>query len=328
MGDWSPGVMPGPPAQQGRGGGSFLRPLTLADVLDGMFRLLLANWRTYALALGVVLVPVNFLVSYLTTEVVGGAGLFEQLSNPASAEAFFSGGPSLVPFLGLIGVSAAAFLFTTPFVNGVACRIASEAYQQQQPVWGDVLRSTLSKYWALVGVSILVVLIPALLIGLPTGLIVAGIALEVTPLAVVGGFLVFLAVLAAIALVILFSLSYVVVVVERTGPVTALRRSFRLVKGRFWRVFGTLLLAGIISGIVAQIASFPFAIPGDIFGDWLGVIFTTAGAVLAAIVTTPLSANAQTLLYYDGRVRGEGYDLQLLAEEVTRDQAGGEQLFG
>ena len=327
MGDWSPGVMPGPP-QQARGGGSFLRPLTLADVLDGMFRLLLANWRTYALALGLVLVPVNFLVSYLTTEVVGGAGLFEQLSNPAAAEAFFSGGPSLIPFLGLIGVSMAAFLFTTPFVNGVACRIASEAYQQQRPVPRDVLRSSLSKYWALVGVSFLVVLIPVVVVGLPTAVIVAGVVLEVPALAVVGGFLVFAAVLGAIALVILFSLSYVVVVVERTGPVTALRRSFRLVRGGFWRVLGTLLLAGIISGIVAQIAAFPFAIPGDIFGDWLGVIFTTAGSVLAAIVTTPLSANAQTLLYYDGRVRAEGYDLQLLTDEVTRDHAGGEQLFG
>ena len=342
MGDWSQGLNAGghpagagPAAQPtaaaaaaGAAGTSYLRPLTLADVLDGMFRLLLANWRTYALALGVVLVPLNFAVAYLTTEVVGGAGLFEQLSNPASAEAFLAGGPSLIPFLGLIAVSLGSFAFVTPFVNGTACRIAAEAYAQQQPEPRGVLRSTLQKYWALVGLSVLIVVVPTLVVALPAAGIFAGIVLEQPALTAVGGVLTFGAVLAAIALVIAFSLSYVVVVVERAGPVAALRRSFRLVRGRFWPIFGTLLLAGIISGIVAQIASFPFAIPGDLFGDWLGVIFTTAGSVVAAIVTTPLSANAQTLLYFDGRVRLEGYDLQLISHEIAREHPGGEHLFG
>ena len=332
MGDWPP---PGPPTglpvagapPPPTGAAAVLRPLTLADVLDGMFRLFLAHWRTYTLALGVVLIPQNFVVAYLTTEVFGGTGLFEQLSNPATAEAVVAGG-DIVPFIGLIVVSLATFLFTTPFLNGVACRTAAEAYQQRDPTPGAVLRFALRRYWALIGVTLLIVLIPVAVLALPVASLVAGAVLEQPALAVLGGILIFFAVLAVIWLVLSYSLAYVVVVVEGAGPVNALRRSFRLVRGRFWRVFGTLILAAIISGLVAQVAVVPFSIPGDIFGDWLGLVFTTIGAVIAAVITTPLSANAQTLLYYDGRVRAEGYDLRLLVDEVTRGHAGGEHLFG
>lgn len=332
MGDWPP---PGPPTGPPLGGAppppigaaAVLRPLTLADVLDGMFRLFLAHWRTYALALGIVLIPQNFIVAYLSAEVFGGSGLFEQFSNPAAAEAVFAGG-DIVPFLGLIAVSLATFLFATPFLNGVACRTAAEAYQQRDPTPGSVLRYALRRYWALIGVTLLILLVPVAIFALPVASLVAGVVLEQPALAVLGGILIFLAVLAVIWLMLSYSLAYVVVVVEGAGPVAALRRSFRLVRGRFWRVLGTLVLASIISGLVAQVAVIPFSIPGDIFGDWLGLVFTTIGGVIAAIITTPLSANAQTLLYYDGRIRVEGYDLRLLVDEVTRTHAGGEHLFG
>jgi hypothetical protein len=296
---------------------AYLRPLTLADVLDGMFELFTANWRVYVVALGALLIPMNFAVSYLTSEVYGGAGLLDQLSNPAAAEAFFAGGPSLAPFIGLIAVSVVSFVLVTPFVNGVACRIAADGYEHRQPAIGEVLRATLRRYAALVGVTLLLALFVLAVMALPALLVFGAVTTESPQLGVAAAALGAAGVGVIFFVLVRLSLAYAVVVVERVGPVSALQRSFRLVRGRFWRTLFTLALAGIIAGFVAQIVSLPFSVPGSLFGDWAGVVFSAAGGVIVAVLTTPLAANAQTLLYFDGRVRVEGYDLDVLSRELT-----------
>jgi hypothetical protein len=296
---------------------AYLRPLTLADVLDGMFELFTANWRVYVVALGALLIPMNFAVSYLTSEVYGGAGLLDQLSNPAAAEAFFAGGPSLTPFIGLIAVSVVSFVLVTPFVNGVACRIAADGYEHRQPTTGEVLRATLRRYAALVGVTLLLALIVLAVMALPSLLVFGAVTTESPQLGVAAAALFVVGGGVIVFVLVRLSLAYAVVVVERVGPVTALQRSFRLVRGRYWRTLFTLVLAGIIAGFVAQIVSLPFSVPGSLFGDWAGVVFSAVGGVVVAVLTTPLAANAQTLLYFDGRVRVEGYDLDVLSRELT-----------
>lgn len=307
----------GGPAPQRSIASAYLRPLTLSDVLDGMFELFIANWRVYVVALSLILIPLNFVVSYLTSEVYGGAGLIEQFSNPAAAEAFFAGGPNLAPFVGLIVVSLVSWLFVTPYINGVACRIAADGYEHRHPVTGSVLRTTLRRYGALVGVTLLLALVLLAVLALPALLIYGAVVTESAGLGAGAAVLAVVAGLGAAFIFVRLSLAYAVVIVEGAGPVIALRRSSRLVRGRYWRTAFTLLLAGVIAGFVAQIVSLPFTLPGQLFGDWAGVVFTTAGAVVAAVLTTPLAANTQTLLYFDGRVRVEGYDLDVLSREVV-----------
>ena len=296
---------------------AYLRPLTLSDILDVMFELLTAHWRAYVLALGALFVPLNFLVAYLSSEVYGGAGLIEQFSNPAATEAFFAGGPNLAPFLGLIGVSLGSFLLATPFINGVACRIAAEGYERGAPTAGSVLRTAGRRYLALVGVTLLLVLTLAAIFVVPGMMMYVAAVLEEAGLAVAGALLLMGAVVLAVWVAVRLSLAYVVVVVEGLGPAAALSRSFGLVAGRFWRVLWTLALTAVIASIVAQIVSLPFAVPGSLFGDWVGVVFSAIGGVVAAVLTTPLAANAQTLLYFDARVRREGYDLDVLTRELA-----------
>lgn len=298
-----------------------VRPMILADVLDGMFDLLTAHWRAYVLTAGIVLVPLNFVLAYLSSEVYGGAGLIEQLSNPATTEAFMAGGPNWAPFVGVIVVSGISGLLVTPFVYGVACRVASEAYERREPSAGAVLRTILGRYWALVGVTVLLALAVVVVLAVPGALIAVGVATEAVPLAAIGGLLLLVGGVAAAFLVVRLSLSYVVVVVERGNPITALRRSWELVGGRFWRILGTLALASLISGFVAQIIAIPFSLPGSLFGDWAGIVFAAVGGVVASVLTTPLVANAQTLLYYDARVRSEAFDLEVASRSML-DPAG------
>lgn len=287
-----------------------MRPMTLADVLDGMFRLFIGHWRTYLMALGVIVVPQSFVTALAARQLGTEAGLLEQFNNPAAAQAAFQAGPDMTAVVIFAGIAGLLALFLTPYLTGVGCRIAGEAYEGGDPQPGEVLRSTLRRYGALLGVIFLQALVFLLIFALPIGIVVAGVTGGDQGL-VVGGVILALFILpAAIWLGIRLALATPVVMMEGAGVVAALKRSYELVEGRWWRVFGTLLLAQIITGIVAQIASLPFSIPGELVSGWIAVVFTTLGGVLAGVVTTPLAANAQTLLYYDGRIRSEGYDLE------------------
>ena len=308
---------PGPGWQQPASAASRFRPLTLADVLDGMFRILLAHWRVYAVALGLILVPLHFVLTYLSQQMGTGAGLLEQLRNPAVTQAAIARGPEAAAIAGIGVISFLAAVFIRPFLTGVCCKVAAEAYEGADPQAGDVLRSTRARYWPLVAVTVLMGLLGIGIFVLPIGVMIAGGVSGGGEALAIGVILLLLAVLVLIWVFVRLSLAHVVVVVERAGAFEALRRSWELAAGRWWRLFGTLLLAGIVTSIVSWIAAFPFALPGTLFGAWIGVVFVTIGSVLAEIVTTPLTANARTLLYFDGRIRSEGYDLAAMTSDVA-----------
>jgi hypothetical protein len=56
---------------------------------------------------------------------------------------------------------------------------------------------------------------------------------------------------------------------------------------------------------------------GLAFGDF-GWIPAAVGSILAALVSRPIVAIVATLQYYDGRIRTEGYDLQVIAANLAR----------
>jgi hypothetical protein len=83
-------------------------------------------------------------------------------------------------------------------------------------------------------------------------------------------------------------------------------RSWNLVKGHFWHVLGTIVVAALITGIVG-------AILGLLGGtNWfLQWIFGS----IAQIITAPFAALVTVLLYVDLRVRTE----QLSGERLRAD---------
>lgn len=325
MDSWSSGPQPPPswgppPAGYTPPQAPRLRPLTIGDVLDGMFRLFIANWRTYVLAIGVLAVPFNFLLSWAQVEALGGLGLIEQITNPAASEAALAGEPPMAAFAGLGIIGVLYGFFVTPLLNGLTCRIAAEGYDRADPKPAEVLRSTFAKFFALLGLTLLLALVVIGLLIVPIIMITAGVTMQAWPLVVLGVLLVIVALAWGVTV---FSLSYAVVVIERTGPTQAMGRSFRLVRGRFWKVLGTLLLGGLIGGVIAGILSVPFQLPGSLFGEALAVVLLAIGGIVSDIISTSLTGNVQTLLYYDGRIRNEAYDLELMTREVTGGYAAG-----
>jgi hypothetical protein len=99
----------------------------------------------------------------------------------------------------------------------------------------------------------------------------------------------------------------------------ALRRSFALVKGRWWGTFGALVIAFILVGIVsAAITALLSAVSLDPTGHGalLDFVLRVVSGTLSSLITTPFTAALTVALYIDLRVRKEGFDVQLLAAQI------------
>lgn len=92
-------------------------------------------------------------------------------------------------------------------------------------------------------------------------------------------------------IVTIWSVGGQVIVVERPGVQAALRRSFELVRGNGFRVFGYLLLLGLLA-VLLTILALLITIP---FGD--GVLRTVLNSFLSNLVTAPVVAIGSAALY-------------------------------
>jgi hypothetical protein len=82
-------------------------------------------------------------------------------------------------------------------------------------------------------------------------------------------------------------------------------------------VLGISLLAGFIANTLGQILGTAPALIALVLGGsfaWLGVALS---GVLSQLVSLPIVTVAATLLYFDGRIRHEGFDLQIMASDLA-----------
>jgi hypothetical protein len=115
------------------------------------------------------------------------------------------------------------------------------------------------------------------------------------------------------------------VVIERLSFVTAITRNFQLVHRGFWRVNGGFILVVIL--FLALFLSMRFSVIGVVeltlyswikpsllvenvvAGVWTGVLM---------IFLQPYVTVALTLLYFDQRVRRDGFDLAILSQKLSQ----------
>jgi len=134
-------------------------------------------------------------------------------------------------------------------------------------------------------------------------------------------------------LAVMSSLVVPVVVLERRGPFAAIARSWRLILGSYWRVFGiyflTYLMTSTISFVINLLLGFASGLIG---GVGLGNDATVSVAVviyaIAEIVIISLTGTIQigvlVLVYADMRMRKEGMDLVLQQGALHRGLTGEE----
>ena len=112
-------------------------------------------------------------------------------------------------------------------------------------------------------------------------------------------------------LIVIWIFSVHTVVIEQRGPVDALKRSWAIVQGSWWRVFGaavglalTVFGAAVLGGLILRLGA-EIAQPIGIF---LSISFS--------ILFSPLPWIALTVLYLDMRVRKDEYTHSDLAREI------------
>jgi hypothetical protein len=101
-----------------------------------------------------------------------------------------------------------------------------------------------------------------------------------------------------------------VLLVERGSGSGSLKRSKQLVKGRLDRVFGIGLLFGVVSWALRW--GVGMLIPAGLKVTFVGMLV----GLLPQLVAAPLYPIAIVLIYFDARIRDEGYDLELRAKEA------------
>jgi hypothetical protein len=105
------------------------------------------------------------------------------------------------------------------------------------------------------------------------------------------------------------------VVLEGEGGISAMKRSKYLVKGHFFKAFVLLILVYIAIVLIIQIASFGVA-KGFFFLGQYAVPLAEGTSNVVSVLLEPFRIAAITLLYYDFRIRKEGFDLEIMAEEL------------
>jgi hypothetical protein len=274
--------------------GVHLRPLGIGELLDAATKVCVAHWRTLLKIVLFVVVPVQVLSTVVTASTAPedaavtfldfGAGTATPDDETAEDLGTFFAGQVVVLVLQVV-----MFVLGT----GACFRALTEAWLGREPEWRESLRFALRRSPVLVLASIVYFL--AMVVGFVL-LIVPGMWVSVA-----------------------FALCFPAILVERLGPVSSLRRSARLVRGRWWATFGVLLLgfllATVLSGIAQALVAIPLIVAVD-DGSVLALAISSLAGAVGFLIATPFQAAIVALAYFDLRVRKEGLDLELVAERL------------
>lgn len=321
-----------------------LRPMTIGDMFDAAFRLYRAHFVTFIGIVALLQIPMA-IFQFLVQVTFGNQALRDILrfsSRPpvllpgqSIADALPIG--RLLTFYGItLALSAIQYLVIQNLITGALANAIGKSYLGRLVTITSAYGFGARRYGALILASLLPflagVLLAALILGCSfgaAGALSAGGARGRNAVGVVllAALLVFGLILvlglALLFFVIRFLLTTQAIVLEGQGPIDGLRRSWRLVGGSFWRTLGVVLLMGVLTYLVsampASIASFALTLSGGSPLDNLvrNQAITALLAQIGLIIALPLQLSVYTLLYYDLRVRKEGYDLELMAQQAA-----------
>jgi glycerophosphoryl diester phosphodiesterase family protein len=296
------------------GGDIAFRPLGISEILDGSIAVIRRHPRAVlglSVAITTIIQVLNSLGAYF---LIGDQARDELTPEPLtrSVGAQFT--------LGLIGLIMSAY--GTLLLAGLLAPVLSRTLFDRPASLGQAWREARPQLARLVGTA------AAVLLGSLLVLVVAVLPFVLTlaadgpaGLGVLTGLLgIPLGLTAMVWLYVLWVLAVPAVVLERQTVFGALRRAYRLSRRRWWRTFGTLLLATLITIFMGFVAlRLPFLVAQLIFfgeapsGAGLvgSLAIDTLGRIVSWSLIAPFDAGVIALLYIDRRMRREGFDLDV-----------------
>ena len=307
-----------------------LRPLSIGEIISGAFESLRANPRAMFLPSLIVLTATGALSAVLNY--LGASFLLSRVDDLLnSSDVRISG--ILPVFMGSFASQMVGALLTalaTTILTGLLIVAVSRSVLGRIATPGEVWERTRGRILPLIGQTLLITLITVIadaiivVIGIVLIVIIAASvtgpdpgagAIVITLLAALA--LTVIVFIAAAFLVVRLSLAPAALMLENTGVVEGIGRSWALTRGSFWRVLGILVLAGLITGLVTGTLSFGL---GMVFGvvpvglpaaqPLVSAVTVLLTSVLSALVL-PFTAAVTALTYIDLRMRTEGLDVEL-----------------
>ena len=308
-----------------------LRPLTVGELFNGAFQAVRVNPQTmfgFAFAIMAVVGLVEAFFASSST-----SSLTRALSSGDTEDLVYSLGNSMGSF-----VTTGLTMLATAFLSGMLALTVwdavlgrksspADAWHRFSPRFVPVLLATF-----LIGIIEFVLIVLVLLVFMiPFFLVVVNAAsarsYDSASASIGGAFaIIFLMIVALIVvgcfLTVKFAFTSSAVVLEGLGPVDAMKRSWSLSKGSFWRILGRIWLIGIVTGLIS-------AVLGGIVGAILGVGAAAADSVgllvafsaflsaLLSAVVIPVQSSFYTLMYLDERMRKENL-APMIAQEASR----------
>jgi len=282
--------------------------MRLGEILDGSFNIYRRHFGLFMrLSLILVWLPT---AAYIYLSLRFSKTPFEAIS-------FFQehAAGSIGIFLLLVVVWAACSLL----LKAGTIRIISDSYLGQEPELDASLRFGVDR------------IIPLLLVTFSKGLLIlllylvsavgVGALYFLGKLVGMGGFMIFIGVVAAFWFLAWVLCAYatttpIVVLEDLSSSFDAFSRSWELTRGARLKVFGTVVVAWLISVFLPQLVVSGISGVLGVAGNTSLQPFFVVVASLLGIVLAPILPCALTLLYYDLRVRREAFDLQVLSEQL------------
>ena len=258
-----------------------LRPLSYSDLLDGIFDLYKSHFKLFAGIAAVLYVPINVIFAVTMSIALKPVMGMKQSDNID---------PSVLPsMMGYWAIYMVVYGFATFMVNAATTYAVSKCYLDEQVTISDAYKAV-GRRW-----------LPLIMTGILGGLLIlVGYILCIVP-----------GVIVAFNLLLLPT----VVIIDKLTYSDAIKRSFGLSKGHIVRIIVVTLLASIIawcfSGALNTVSSFlpPASMVASVFRGLIESI--------ALVIVGPLQVIAMVLLYYDIRVRKEGFDMELLSKSLS-----------
>ncbi|HEV7678089.1 MAG TPA: hypothetical protein VGQ42_05940 [Candidatus Dormibacteraeota bacterium] len=297
-----------------------LHPRSVGELLDAAFTLYRRNFVLLVAVAAVVQVPFAIvqLLVFSLADIGNRLSSVQSITNnlqnqgntltPAQTTQLTSDVGAFVAYFAVVFV--VQFLVVYPLSQAATTSAVSARYLDQPASVGSSYRAALGRWRSLIAMVLWLVVIvggstlAAIVVGVATG--TAGIAI----IALLAVFVFYIIVL------VRTSVAPQAIVIERLSGWQGIRRSWFLTQGFSWRVLGIRVLLIVIQSVVGLVISLP--ITAATSGAPLATQQLIGQAVQAfsAIFVAPITLVTLTLLYYDLRIRREGFDIEMLAASL------------
>jgi hypothetical protein len=268
-----------------------LRPLEIGDLLDETFRMYRRHFFLLAGISVILAIPFAALAGYSIYAVFNG--FLSQLATGQNPDY-----NSFVQSTWTLALGLLVYLALYPLLYAITYAVCMSAMGQPVTVW-SALRGAMRRYPQTAGYLLLQLLMGVLFCVFPLWIWIWIGWVAVVP----------------------------VMFVENTGLVAAMRRSWYLVQGRWWRtfliVFLVVILLQIVQGALIAFVNLGQFLLAIFLSPYLVSALTEVVSILVSALVTPVFQIALVLIYFDLRVRREALDLFQLAQRVAAPQPTG-----